>query len=61
MEKVITYTSGKALGNPGAAGVGVYITSADGAVVQEVKKAIGNADTNFAAYYAVMLALNTLK
>lgn len=61
MERVITYTCGKTLGNPGSAGVGVYITTSAGEVVQEFKKAIGNADTNFAEYYAVMLALDTLK
>jgi ribonuclease HI len=61
METVIAYTSGSAHGNPGPAGVGVYGTTVKGTVVCEVKKAIGNADTNFAAYYAVMLALDTLK
>ncbi len=60
METIITFTDGGARGNPGPAGVGVYITK-DGQVVREVKQAIGNATNNFAEYYAVMLALQTLK
>ena len=61
MEKIITFTDGGARGNPGPAGVGVYITKEDGQLVREVKQAIGNATNNFAEYYAVMLALQTLK
>ncbi len=61
MEKIIAYTDGGARGNPGPAGVGVYITTESGEVVREVKKAIGNSTNNFAEYYAVMLAFQTLK
>ncbi|KXJ98318.1 MAG: 14.7 kDa ribonuclease H-like protein [Parcubacteria bacterium OLB19] len=61
METIITFTDGGARGNPGPAGVGVYITKEDGQLVREVKQAIGNATNNFAEYYAVMLALQTLK
>jgi len=61
METIITYTEGSARGNPGPSAVGVYITKSNGEVVHEVKKAIGNATNNFAEYYAVMLALQTLK
>lgn len=61
METIITYTDGGSRGNPGPAGVGVYITTAAGEVVREVKQAIGNATNNFAEYYAVMLAMETLK
>lgn len=60
MEKVVTYTDGGARGNPGPAGVGVYITK-DGQVVREAKEAIGNATNNFAEYYGVMLAMQILK
>ncbi len=60
MEKVITYTDGGARGNPGPSGVGVYITK-DDKVVREVKESIGNATNNYAEYYGVMLALQTLK
>ncbi|USN87362.1 MAG: ribonuclease HI family protein [Candidatus Nomurabacteria bacterium] len=60
METIVTFTDGGARGNPGPAGVGVQITK-DGEVVREVKKSIGNATNNFAEYYGVMLALQTLK
>lgn len=60
METVIAFTDGGARGNPGPAGVGIYITK-DGQMVKEMKQAIGNATSNFAEYYAVMLALQTLK
>ncbi len=55
------YTDGGARGNPGPSAVGVYITTATGEVVREVKKAIGNATNNYAEYYAVVLGLETLK
>lgn len=61
METIIAYTDGGARGNPGPAAVGVYITNESGEVVEEVKQAIGNSTNNFAEYYAVMLALQTLK
>lgn len=61
METIIVYTDGGARGNPGPSAVGVHITKSNGEVVGEVKKAIGNATNNFAEYYAVMLALQTLK
>ncbi len=60
METVIAFTDGVARGNLGPSGVGVYVTK-DGQMVKEVKQAIGNATNNFAEYYAVMLALQTLK
>jgi ribonuclease HI len=61
METIIAYTDGGSRGNPGPAAVGVYITTSTGEVVSEVKKAIGNSTNNFAEYYGVMLALQTLK
>ncbi|MBP9717487.1 MAG: ribonuclease HI family protein [Candidatus Pacebacteria bacterium] len=61
MEKVICYTDGGARGNPGPAGIGVYIIDEAGKVLTEVKQAIGNATNNFAEYNAVMLGLQTLK
>ena len=60
METIIVFTGGKAKGNPGPAGVGVYITK-DGKMVREIKQAIGNSNTDFAGYYAVMLALQNLE
>lgn len=61
MEKISAYTDGEARGNPGPAAVGIYITNSAGEMVYEAKKFIGNANSNFAEYYAVMLALQSLK
>lgn len=61
METIITYAAGRANGNPGPAALGICITGSDGTLVQEVAQAIGNAKSDFAAYYAVMVALETLK
>lgn len=61
MEKIIAYTDGGARGNPGPAAAGVYITDEQGKLVKEEKKTLGNATNNFAEYYGVMLALQSLK
>jgi ribonuclease HI len=61
MEKVIAYTDGGARGNPGPAGLGVYITDGDGKALKEVAQFLGNATNNFAEYNGVMVALQTLK
>jgi ribonuclease HI len=61
MEKVIAYTDGGARGNPGPAGLGVYITDSDGKALKEVVQFLGNATNNFAEYNGVLVALQTLK
>jgi len=61
MKKIIAYTDGGSRGNPGPAGIGVYITDEAGKVLREVKQTIGNATNNYAEYYAVVIALQTLK
>lgn len=61
MERIIAYTDGGSRGNPGPAGIGVYITAPDGTVLREVALAIGNATNNVAEYHAVLTALQTLK
>jgi ribonuclease HI len=61
METIIAYTDGGARGNPGPAAAGVYITNEAGEKIREVKEALGNGTNNFAEYYGVMLALQTLK
>lgn len=61
METIFVNTDGGARGNPGPAAVGVYVTDAAGQVIREVKQTIGNATNNYAEYYAVSLALETLK
>ncbi|MEX1047005.1 MAG: ribonuclease HI family protein [Actinomycetota bacterium] len=45
---------GAARGNPGPAGVGVVITSADGKVLDEIGRGIGEATNNVAEYTAVI-------
>jgi len=61
MEKIIIYTDGGARGNPGPAGIGVYIVDAAGAVLVAHKEAIGNATNNYAEYQAVIRALEILR
>jgi ribonuclease HI len=61
METIIAYTDGGARGNPGPAAAGVFITNSAGEKIREVKESLGNGTNNFAEYYGVMLALQTLK
>lgn len=61
METIICYTDGGARGNPGPAGIGVYIVEENGTVVYELGQAIGNSTNNFAEYNAVMVGLQSLK
>lgn len=61
METIIAYTAGGARVNPGPAAAGVYITNVSGEKIKEVKESLGNGTSNFAEYYGVMLALQTLK
>ena len=61
MDTIIAYTSGEAKGNPGPAATGVCIKGEEGQVIKEVTEFLGNGTTNFAEYYGVMLALQTLK
>jgi ribonuclease HI len=60
MSKVVIYTDGGARGNPGPAGAGVVIQ--DGAKTYELKKFLGERQTNnWAEYEAVVLALTEAK
>lgn len=61
METIICYTSGASRGNPGPSAIGVLITDTDGVVLSEVSRSIGNGTSDFAAYYAVMVGLQTLE
>jgi len=61
METIICYVGGSARGNPGPSAYGVYITDAKGNLLSEVGKGIGNGTDNFAAYYGVMVGLQTLQ
>jgi len=61
MEKIIAFTDGGARGNPGPAGIGVYIQDEHGKMLKEVSQFLGNATNNFAEYNGVMVGLQTLK
>lgn len=51
------YVDGSSLGNPGPAGIGVVVTAADGRVLRETSRFIGNRTNNQAEYEALVLAL----
>ncbi len=61
MEKVIAYTDGEARGNPGPAGIGVYIQNEQGMLLKEMSDFIGNSTDDFAQYQGVMTALQALE
>lgn len=51
------YTDGGARGNPGPAGIGARLLTADGEVVEELADAIGTATNNVAEYQALIAGL----
>jgi ribonuclease HI len=55
---VVAYIDGGARGNPGPAGYGVSIQSADGTVVDELHGALGIATNNIAEYNGLLAALH---
>lgn len=55
--KIIINTDGGARGNPGPAGIGAVIRSADNQIIAEYKQYIGEATNNVAEYKALILAL----
>ena len=57
MAKLTIHTDGGARGNPGPAGIGVFITDEKGKKVKEVSEYIGKATNNQAEYRAVIVAL----
>lgn len=61
MKKLILYTDGGSRGNPGPAGVGVFITDEKGNKMNGFSKAIGTRTNNEAEYEAVILALQKVK
>jgi ribonuclease HI len=54
---LIVACDGAARGNPGPAGIGVQITTRDGAVVAEIARGIGEATNNVAEYTAAIEGL----
>lgn len=61
MEQITIFTDGGSRGNPGPAGIGVYVVDGAGEVVLEHKATIGNATNNFAEYQAVAAALEVVQ
>lgn len=57
MESLIINTDGGARGNPGPAGIGVVFSNAQGQVLSEFKKYIGETTNNVAEYKALILGL----
>lgn len=62
MSEMVIHTDGAARGNPGPAGAGAVIATADGKVVAEVCRYLGDGVTNNQAEYrALLLALEEAK
>lgn len=59
--KLITYTDGGSRGNPGPAASGAVIKTAEGEVLETVKKFLGRATNNVAEYTAIVIALEAAK
>ncbi len=53
-------TDGGARGNPGIAGIGVYLYTGDGKTIEKVSKSLGIATNNEAEYQAVILGFSKL-
>jgi len=62
-EKIIIHTDGGSRGNPGPAGIGVWISSASGGETLDKKygKCIGIATNNVAEYAALIFGLKKVK
>lgn len=58
--RAIAWIDGGARGNPGPAGYGVHIESADGRLLTELHEAIGDATNNVAEYRSLIAALDYL-
>ncbi|MDO8517928.1 MAG: ribonuclease HI family protein [bacterium] len=57
MEKITIFTDGGARGNPGSAGAGAVIFSAEGKVLKEISDYVGETTNNVAEYEALVRAL----
>ena len=56
-DKVILYSDGASLGNPGRAGIGAIICDGDRKVIKRIAKFIGITTNNVAEYMALIFAL----
>jgi ribonuclease HI len=59
--KLVIHTDGGARGNPGPAGLGVYITGSDGEVLKRHSRYLGEMTNNQAEYHAIIDALQHAK
>lgn len=57
--RLVVYTDGASLGNPGDAGAGAIIATPDGETVDTVSEYLGRATNNVAEYEAVRMGLET--
>ncbi len=57
LSKVVLYTDGASLGNPGRAGIGAVIYSSDKILLRKISKFIGTATNNVAEYMALIYGL----
>lgn len=57
----LIYTDGACLGNPGPAGAGFVIKSADGAVLRQGSVALGRGTNNIAEYEGLIAALEAAR
>ena len=57
LDKLILYTDGASLGNPGRAGVGVIVYNQNRDVIKKVTEFIGITTNNVAEYMALIYAL----
>jgi ribonuclease HI len=55
--ELILFIDGACKGNPGAAGIGVLLTDADGGIVAEIGEGIGQTTNNVAEYRALIRGL----
>ena len=56
-DKIILYSDGASLGNPGRAGIGAIICDEDRKVIKRIAKFIGITTNNVAEYMALIFAL----
>ena len=55
--EIILFIDGASKGNPGAAGIGVLVTDADGQTITEIGEGIGQTTNNVAEYKALIRGL----
>lgn len=57
MSDLVLFIDGASKGNPGAAGIGVLVTTVEGETVAEIGESIGTATNNVAEYKALLRGL----